>query len=154
MDDSLGEAHASLGLAICEADLDLDASDRELRRTLELNPNYPSAHHWLSLNLAQHGRIDEALEEAQRALELDPLSLPLNQNLADILVFARRYDDAIRQYRHTLDLDPTHADEHELMGWTLYESGNAEGAQKEMQLYADTTTDRVAAKDTSEGLVQ
>ena len=77
LDDSLGEAHASLGLVIGEADLDVDASDREFRRALELNPNYPSAHHWYSINLAQQGRI-EGLAEARRAMQLEPLSLPLN----------------------------------------------------------------------------
>ncbi len=152
MDDSLGEAHASLGLVIDEADLDIDASDRELRRALELNPNYPSAHHWLSLNLVQRGHMEEALAEARRALELDPLSLPLNQNLADNLAFAHRFDDAIRQYRHTLDLDPTHADEHSLMALTFYVSGDIEAAQKEWQTWADTTDDRAAGEEMSKAL--
>jgi TolB-like protein/Tfp pilus assembly protein PilF len=152
LDDSLGEAHASLGLVIVEADLDIGGSDREFRRALELNPNYPSAYHWHSINLAQRGRIDEALAEARRAVELDPLSLPLNQNLADVLGYAHRYDDAIRQYRHTLDLDPAHADEHDLMAWTFYESGNTEAAQKEWQTWADTTTDRAGGKRMSEAL--
>lgn len=152
LDDSLGEAHASLGLVIVEADLDVNASDREFRRASELNPNYPSAYHWHSINLAQRGRIDEALAEARRAVELDPLSLPLNQNQADVLVYEHRYDDAIRQYRHTLDLDPAHVDEHGLMGWTFYESGNTEAAQKEWQTWADTTTDRAGGKRMSEAL--
>jgi tetratricopeptide (TPR) repeat protein len=152
LDDSLGEAHASLGLVLEEADLDVDASDREFRRALELNPNYPSAHHWYSINLAQRGRLDEALVEARRAVELDPLSLPLNQNLADMLSSAHRYDDAIRQYRHTLDLDPAFADEHDLMAWTFYESGNTEAAQREWQTWADTTTDRAQGKQMSEAL--
>src|SRR6266849_2887556 len=152
LDDSLGEAHSSLGLVIEGADLDIEASDREFRRALELNPNYPSAHHWYSQNLAERGRIDEALAEARRAVELDPLSLPLNQNLADVLGYAHRYDDAIRQYRHTLDLDPAHADEHDLMGWTFYESGNTEAAQKEWQTWADTTTDRAGGKRMGEAL--
>jgi len=152
LDDSLGEAHASLGLVIEEADLDIEASDREFRRALELNPNYPSAHHWYSQNLAERGRIDEALAEARRAVELDPLSLPLNQNLADVLGYAHRYDDAIRQYRHTLDLDPAHADEHDLMAWTFYESGNTEAAQTEWQTWADTTTDRAGGKRMGEAL--
>jgi eukaryotic-like serine/threonine-protein kinase len=152
LDDSLGEAHASPGLVIEEADLDLDAADREYRRALDLNPNYPSARHWYSLSLAERGRLDEALAEARRAVELDPLSLPLNQNLADILGYAHRYDDAIRQYRHTLDLDPAHAGEHNLMGWTFYQSGNTEAAQKELQTWADTTTNRTEGKQMSEAL--
>jgi len=45
-----------------------------------------------------------------------------------VLGYAHRYDDAIRRYRHTLDLDPAYVDEHDLMGWTFYESGNTEAA--------------------------
>ena len=150
--DSLGEAHASLALVIDEADLDVAAADHEYRRALELSPNYPSAYHWHSINLAERGRIDEALAEARRAVELDPLSLPLNQNLADVLGYAHRYDDAIRQYHHTLDLDSAHADEHELMGWIYYVSGNTDAAQREWQTWADSTTDRVQGKLRSEAL--
>jgi eukaryotic-like serine/threonine-protein kinase len=152
LDDGLGEAHASLGLVIAEADLDIDASERELRRALELNPNYPSTHHWLSASFAQRGRTDEALAEARRALELDPLSFALNQNLADCLAFARRYDDAMRQYRRTLELDPTNASEHELMGWTFYASGDTEAAQRELQIFADTAPNRDEGKGMNEGL--
>jgi len=152
MDDSLGEAHASLGLVIEEADLDIDASDREFKRALDLNPNYPSAHHWLSVNLAQKGRMEEALAESRRAVDLDPLSLAVNQNLADNLSSAHRWDDAIRQYRHTLDLDPTHSDEHNLMAWTFYLSGNVKAAQKEWQTWADSTEDRSAGMEMSQAL--
>jgi TolB-like protein len=152
LDDSLGEAHASLGLTIDEMDLNPEASNREYRRAIELTPNYPSAHHWLSINVAQRGHIDEGLAEARRALELDPLNLPLNQNLADILTFARRYEDAIRQYRHTLELNPNFFDEHLLMGFTLHASGNDEAAQKELQMWADSTTDRAAGEEMTQGL--
>src|SRR5262249_2039606 len=133
LDDRLGEAHASLGLVVEEADLDLEVGEREYRRAVELNPNYPSAHHWYSLNLAMRGRLDEGLAEAKRALELDPLSYPLNQNLADILDFANRNDEALRQYRRALELDSSRFEPHWYMGLMWYLSGNMEAAQKELQ---------------------
>jgi len=69
-----------------------------------------------------------------------------------VLGYAHRYDDAIRRYRHTLDLDPAYVDEHDLMGWTFYESGNTEAAHKEWQTWADTTTDRAEGKQMGEAL--
>ena len=38
------------------------------------------------------------------------------------------------------------------MGWTFYESGNTEAAQKEWQTWADTTTSRAEGKQMSEAL--
>jgi len=69
-----------------------------------------------------------------------------------VLGYAHRYDDAIRRYLHTLDLDPAYVDEHDLMGWTFYESGNTEAAHKEWQTWADTTTDRAGGKRMGEAL--
>lgn len=152
LDDTLAEAHASLGLAIEQSELDIDAADREFRRAIELNPNYPSAHQWLSVTLSRRGHADEALAEARRAVELDPLGLPVNHNLALTLRDARRYDDAARQYRHTFDLDPTRANERFEVGITFYYAGNTEAAMKEFRTWADATTDRGLGEQMSEGL--
>src|SRR5581483_10863638 len=47
-DDSLAEAHASLGLLAAIWDFEWEQSERELRKAIELNPNYASAHHWMA----------------------------------------------------------------------------------------------------------
>ncbi|HEV2112859.1 MAG TPA: protein kinase, partial [Terriglobales bacterium] len=152
LDDNLAEAHASLGLITEEAELDPVAGERELRHAIGLNPNYPSAHHWLSIDLAEREHFDEALTEARRALELDPLSLPLNQNLADIMSYAHRCDEAIRQYQHTLEIDPTHFDEHGLLSGTYFNCGNTEMAQKELQAFAEAVPDSASKKEAAEAL--
>src|SRR6185369_13632630 len=46
-DESLAEAHASLGLLAGIWEFEWEQSERELRKAIELNPNYASAHHWL-----------------------------------------------------------------------------------------------------------
>ena len=48
LDDSLAEAHASLGLIATE-ELDLKRGVKEQERAIQLNPNYATAHHWLGL---------------------------------------------------------------------------------------------------------
>jgi tetratricopeptide (TPR) repeat protein len=50
----------------------------DFKRAIELNPNYPTAHHWYSRWLLSVGRLDEALAEIKRAQELDPTSLIIN----------------------------------------------------------------------------
>src|SRR5437773_7012449 len=51
LDDSLAEAHASLGLIATE-ELEINRGVNELERASQLNPNYATAHHWLGLALA------------------------------------------------------------------------------------------------------
>ena len=48
LDDKLAEAHASFGQIAAYYDYDFATAEREYRRALELNPNYPTAHQWLA----------------------------------------------------------------------------------------------------------
>ena len=106
LDDRLAEAHASLGQVSAYYDYDFTTAEREFRRALELNPNYPSAHQWLAEHLLVMKRFDESIAEIRRALELDPLSFAMNRVYAGILLEARRFDEAIAQYQKTIELDP------------------------------------------------
>src|SRR5262249_48793690 len=107
LDESLGEAHASLAEAIFAYDFDVAAATREFRRALQLNPNYATAHQWYAESaLASQGKFQEAIAEMRRALKLDPLSLIINADVGTILIDARLYDLAIEQLRKTLAMDP------------------------------------------------
>ena len=74
LDDSLGEAYASLGCIQLFYDWDLASAQKAFKKALHLNPNYASAHHWYSFYLAARWQFSEALNEMNKALELDPLS--------------------------------------------------------------------------------
>ena len=102
----LAEAHTSLGLIAMNHDWDWAASQREYRRAIELDPNYPTAHHWYAEFLNAQGRFDEALGEIERARQLDPLSLMIGTDTGKILAYARRYPEAIAQLHKVLDEDP------------------------------------------------
>ncbi|MGH9934958.1 MAG: protein kinase domain-containing protein, partial [Blastocatellia bacterium] len=106
LDDGLAEAHTSLAAALVWFDWDWEASEREFKRAIELNPQYALAHHWYgSVLLSAQGRFDEALESEMRALELEPLSLVINSNLGFICYQASRFDEAIERLRRTLEMD-------------------------------------------------
>src|SRR5215472_11371541 len=45
-DDSLAEAHTSLGQVLVSYDFNFEGSTREFERAIALNPNYATAHHW------------------------------------------------------------------------------------------------------------
>jgi eukaryotic-like serine/threonine-protein kinase len=105
LDDTLAEAHVSLGL-VKESEWDFAAAEKEFRRAIELNPNYPTAHHWYANLLSMMGRLDESQAEMKRALEQDPLSLIVNVIQAYNYLEIGEIDRAIAQARKAVELDP------------------------------------------------
>jgi TolB-like protein/DNA-binding winged helix-turn-helix (wHTH) protein/Flp pilus assembly protein TadD len=105
LDETLAEAHASLGRVLASYDWDWKGAEKEYKRAIELNPRYAVAHQWYGGYLAVTGRSNEAVEERKRALELDPLSLIINAELGMAFYYAREYDQAIEQFKKTLELD-------------------------------------------------
>jgi serine/threonine protein kinase/Tfp pilus assembly protein PilF len=106
LEPHLPEGYTSLAMTTWLYDWDWDAADREFRRSIELNPNYPTAHHWYGLYLGEMGRADESIAEEKRALSLDPMSVPIYADLGRAYFYARRYDESLAQYRKAIELNP------------------------------------------------
>jgi tetratricopeptide (TPR) repeat protein len=133
LDDSLAEAHATLANLSLFDDWDWPEAERRFRRSIELDPNYPTAHHWYAYYLAAMGRIDEALAEIRRAQELDPLSLIINADVGQILHFARRDDEAIEQLRRTIEMDRGFVMAHHRLAEVYERTGKFDEALAEFQ---------------------
>jgi len=71
LDDSIGEAHDTLGLLNSDFDWDWDAADREFNRAIALSPSYSCAHEDRATFLAFMGRRAEALAEIAKIDQLD-----------------------------------------------------------------------------------
>jgi serine/threonine protein kinase len=106
IDETLAEAHASMGWIKMFSDWDWTASEEEFRKAIELNPNYATAHEWHALLLVVLGRFDEAIAEVLRAQELDPLSSIKNAMVGFCFGFGGMFDQAVDQLRKTLEMDP------------------------------------------------
>jgi tetratricopeptide (TPR) repeat protein len=106
IDESLGEAHASLGLVKAMYDRDWPAAESEFQRAIELNPGYALVHVWYGFSLVTQERFDEALEEIQRAQELDPLTPLIRAYTAVPLYFAGRYDAAVAELQSLIEMNP------------------------------------------------
>ena len=109
LDNTLGEAHTSLGFALDGFDWDWASAEKEFRRAIDLNPGYATAHHWYAWHLSLMGRHGEAIAEMRKARSLDPLSLIINADLAEVLLIAHFYDESVRQSRKTIEMDPDFA---------------------------------------------
>jgi tetratricopeptide (TPR) repeat protein len=106
LDDQLGEAHLSLAKTRFFYDWDWPGFERELRRALDLSPNFADTHGMQATYLLAMGRFDESLAERKRALELDPLSPLFTTTVGWSYFYARRYDEAVEWYQKALELDP------------------------------------------------
>ena len=140
LDDSLAEAHASLGLIATE-ELEIHRGVSELERAVQLNPNYATAHHWLSLALTALGQSDRSITELKRALELDPLSMIINADLSIGYLYARRYDEAETQARKTLEIDSRSFVAHYYLGMALQLKGQLKEAIPEFQKAVELNND-------------
>ena len=133
IDESLAEAHTSLGFAILHYDFDVPAAQKKLRLAIGLNPNYPFARGWYAICFAASGQISEAITEGEEALRLDPLSLPLSMGYAGFLWFAHRWDEEIKFAQRTLDLDPNFPGGHLFLARAYEGKGMHELAINELQ---------------------
>jgi tetratricopeptide (TPR) repeat protein len=133
LDETLGEAHASLAMVKFIDDWDLPGADKEFKRAIELDPSYGEAHHEYSHYLMQMGRTEESLTESNRFLELDPLSPAPNLHLGWYYLSVKKYDQAIEQLRKTLKMDPNYAEAHSWLGQTYEQKKMYEQAVAEFQ---------------------
>ncbi len=72
LDDSIGEAHDTLGLLSWRSEWNWDAAEREFNRAIALAPSYSCAHEDRAVYLSSIGRRAEALAEIAKSGELDP----------------------------------------------------------------------------------
>jgi tetratricopeptide (TPR) repeat protein len=72
LDDSIGEAHDTLGLLSWRFEWDWNAAEREFNHAIALAPSYSCAHEDRAVYLSFIGRRAEALAEIAKSGELDP----------------------------------------------------------------------------------
>jgi TolB-like protein/Tfp pilus assembly protein PilF len=150
LDQTLGEAHASLAFHKFLYDWNFAGAERGFRQAIELNPNYAEAHHWYAIYLANVGRHDEAVPLGKRAVELDPLSLLMNMTPALIFYLSRQYYRSVEVLQKILEMEPNFPAAHSVLGNAyaqaeMYEHAMAE-YQKVLELSQGVTVVETAMK--------
>ena len=133
IDDTLAEAHTSLGCVKMMYERDWSNAEREFKRAIELDPEFAHAHNWYSHFLMAMGRIDESFAESQIALKLDPLDDSVNQYLGWHYYYARQFDRAIAQLEKTLELNPDFFLARVTLGLAYVQKGEAAKAVDEFK---------------------
>jgi DNA-binding winged helix-turn-helix (wHTH) protein/tetratricopeptide (TPR) repeat protein len=134
LDESVAEAHISLGYVSLFQNWDWEVAGRELERARALSPNSPAAHQWYALYLDLLGRFEEATHEVERARALDPVSLIVNTMMGLQLHLAGDCDGELEQMRRTVELDPGQFLGHWGLGLALQHKGRPEEALGEHRL--------------------
>ncbi len=116
IDETLAEAHASLGFIKLTYDWDWLGSERSFKQAIHLNPRYPTANNWYAVLLSILDRHDEAIYYMMQAWEYDPGSPIINRDLAVIYAWAGEYQKALNQLLFTIDMDPGFAPAYFFMG--------------------------------------
>lgn len=107
LDDTLAEAHASLGYIRATYEWDWVGAESEFRRAIELNPNYATAHQWYAVSvLYPQRRMAEAAGQIRLAHQTDPLSLIVNTAVGLTSMLSRDYGGAVDEFRRVLKMDP------------------------------------------------
>src|SRR5438093_883487 len=130
LDETVAEAHASLGWALFIYDWDWDGAGREFQRAIELDPRYPTAHQWFAFFLAAMGRLDEALVAGHTALELDPASASIRRSMGFAYYYARRYDQARYHLSRALAMNPTAFETYRFLALALAQQGQWAEAER------------------------
>jgi TolB-like protein/DNA-binding winged helix-turn-helix (wHTH) protein/Tfp pilus assembly protein PilF len=133
LDDSLGEAHASLAFALDLYGWDWEAAEAEYKQAIKLKPGYATAHQWYSWHLIMMGRNGEAMAEIRKAESLDPVSLIISADIADVLCVAHLFDEAVAESNKTLEMDPNFAVGHYELGQALVQKQMYDEAIAEFQ---------------------
>ncbi len=132
IDDSLAEAHTSLGYVDWYS-WQFGEAEKEYKRGIELNPNYPTAHHWYSIYLLSIGRTDEAMAEVKRAQQLDPLSPIIGINVGVLYLLKGDLNAGAEEYKKVLELDPNFPRVHDDLGYVYLKQGREEEAIAELR---------------------
>ncbi len=145
LDDSMGEAHDTLGVLSWQFDWDWKTADREFNRSIALAPSYSCAHEDRAIFLAITGRRAEALAEIAK---IDQLDYSFSAAMAESQTYfqLRDYPDLIESSKRWLLLDPKDSPQHHALGIGFEGTGKLGEAISEYK-------QAIAMSHSSEGVV-
>jgi len=112
IDEDMAMVHNVLACNYFLFDRNWTASEREFKRSLELDPTSSIARVNYGLHLILNGRTEDVLEQPRIAKRYDPLSVIVNTWSAMIVYYAGRIDEGIERLIETIEMEPGHWQPH------------------------------------------
>jgi len=141
IDGEIGECYATLG-AISLYLIDLETSEKYLKKAIDLSPNYVMSYEWLGQLNQLNGNMDQSIEFYKKAQELDPLALKYKVFVSWAYYNFRQYDKAVEELEKFLVAHPDN-------NTALWHLANAYTAQGKYQKAIDTFHKRTVATNTN-----
>ena len=133
IDGQLAEGHAALGFYELFHEWNGMAAAKELKLSMDLNPQYAAAAHWYGLSLLIIGQPFEAVAQIRKAWALDPASAVSNTYVARAYYFARQYDHAVEKCLEVLRVDRGFIPARLALGWTYRQKSMLDAAVVEFE---------------------
>jgi len=135
LDSSSAEAYSSLAFETYRYEWDFAGAEKIFRNSIELNPNYATAHQWYGEFLGDIRRFDQGIAELRKAQQLDPLSPIVGCDLAACYIHAGRTPEAIIVLQQILSRQPDFAVAHNYLASAYAGYGDYSDSAKEEALY-------------------
>ncbi|MBW6537584.1 MAG: helix-turn-helix domain-containing protein [Mariniphaga sp.] len=133
-DPDCAEAHAVTGAHfIWGGGRNIAEGSKELKKAVELNPNFSTAHQWYAQSLMITGPIEEARLHVNRALELEPYFWVVQTLSAWIYYFEKKHEKAIEECKVARALNPDFTDNDWLFVLNYAKLGEGEKMLQELQ---------------------
>jgi Flp pilus assembly protein TadD len=140
LDASLSEAHRALGYAMWRA-RNFAEAEKELNLAIQLDPQDPLAHMWLSNVLANQGKGVEGLAEINKAQELDPASTPILAAKGERLYWIGKKEEGITLLNEVVRSEPGLSTAHLNLAVIEYHERNYPAYLRESQAVAQIRND-------------
>jgi tetratricopeptide (TPR) repeat protein len=154
LDDTLSEAHVTLGNIEFEYEWDWRAAERDFRRAIELNPSSANAHFMYADFLISLKRNQEWQSEIQQAMNLDPMSSFVRCFYGWHLVYLGRYDEAIDVMQKVIATQPNFSSAHMGLWGAYYRKHMEREASQEAVKFFETLNDQEAVAALTAGYEQ
>ena len=132
LDDTLGEAHAAIGVFRAHH-RDFRAARLSLERAIELNPGIARTYTSLGEVLYCSERHAEAIAAMLKARSLDPFSMIIHTSVGDAYYYAREYEKSVVYYRMAIELDPRFDGAHTDLARSLEALGHFDEARAQYE---------------------
>ena len=132
LDDTIAQAHRTLGAILQSYHWQWEEGDKEFRRARELDGHGTEHQSADTASLIRLGRFEEAIAGVERARNRDPLSFNAYINVATAYRAAGHYDRAIAEIRRALEITPGRSRAHFQLGVTFLFMGRLQEAIDEL----------------------
>jgi TolB-like protein/class 3 adenylate cyclase/Flp pilus assembly protein TadD len=126
LDDTLAEAHLSVGLVEAFGEWDWESAEANMRHAIELDRSYWWAYQAHGLVLSIMGRLDDALTQVQTAVAHAPMDSRPIIALAELYAWRGEPQKAIAEWEKAQEIDPMYPRLHQTLALTFCREGMPE----------------------------